>query len=307
MKVTAETARTILEHHFGKFDAEIEEVSGGLANFTYKASIGGAAYVVRIGEEQSKLQYFLKEQWAATKVREARVPVPNILEVGNEASKFPYMIVEWVDGIPATVWPDRIGVVEEMGEYAALIHSIETSGYGHVFDWSSNQLSRNDSWRDYLMHELEISERIELFERYRIFGDEGTARLRSAAKEVMNWSHKPCLNHGDLRLKNVIVDEKGRICAILDWETCVSSVAPYWDMSIALHDLSIDEKDAFIEGYGLSRQEYRNRALGIKFFNIMNYAPVLQAALEEKKEESRKEAVETVKARLRGDLDLYSL
>ena len=50
-------------------------------------------------------------------------------------------------------------------------------------------------------------------------------------------------------MKNVIVNEAGEIKAILDWEDCSSNCAPYWDFSIALHDLSIDGKQKFLEGY----------------------------------------------------------
>ena len=36
------------------------------------------------------------------------------------------------------------------------------------------------------------------------------------------------------------------------WEFCSSNVAPYWDLSLALHDLSIDAKQASLGGYGVS-------------------------------------------------------
>lgn len=67
-------------------------------------------------------------------------------------------------------------------------------------------------------------------------------------------------NHGDLRMKNVLVDQDGGICAILDWEKCMSIVAPHWELALALHDLSIDEKQAFLAGYGLSPEGAGDRA-----------------------------------------------
>ncbi len=41
------------------------------------------------------------------------------------------------------------------------------------------------------------------------------------------------------------------IVAIIECENCVSSITRYWDLSITLHDLSIDAKQKFPEGYGL--------------------------------------------------------
>jgi len=44
------------------------------------------------------------------------------------------------------------------------------------------------------------------------------------------------------------VTDQGEIKAILDWEHCSSNGAPCWGFSIALHDLSIDGKQKFLEG-----------------------------------------------------------
>ncbi len=308
MKVTTDTVHDVIKHHFGKAPKEVRELSGGFANFVYEADVDGDTYIIRIADEQVRLQFFIKEQWAVAKVREMKVPVPEILEVANEASTFPYMIVKRIDGRPANqaVLEERLAVIHEMGKYTALINSTATSGFGHIFDWSSNQLSRKETWKDYLEKELEMEKRLAIFERHKILNEEGMAKLRAGLKEIETWSGKPTLNHGDMRLKNILLNEKGKICAILDWESCVSSIAPQWDLSVALHDLSIDEKDAFIDGYGLSPKEYRNRAYGIKVLNIINYAPFVEMA-QEAKEEKRKVLIEDMKTRLRGDFDLYSL
>jgi len=88
-------------------------------------------------------------------------------------------------------------------------------------------------------------------------------------------------NHGDLRLKNILLDSEGRIAAILDWEKCLSQVAPYWELSIALHDLSIDDKEAFLEGYGLNPANYALSAPAVRFFNILNYSTEVSQAAEQ--------------------------
>ena len=36
----------------------------------------------------------------------------------------------------------------------------------------------------------------------------------------------------------------------------VSGIAPDWELSIALHDLAVDEKDDFTRGYGLTPDEF---------------------------------------------------
>lgn len=303
MKINQDIVTDIIKHHLGKTPKGIQELAGGFANFVYEAKVEDETFIVRISDELFKLQFFLKEQWAVQKARENKVPVPEILEVGNEASNYPYMIVRKVEGYRAEYQENRRDVIKEMGKYLAIINSIPTSGYGHVFDWSSNQLSRKDTWADYLIKELEVEERMAILERHKIINEEGMSSLRSALKEVMKWTTRPTLNHGDMRLKNVILNEKGKIKAILDWEACTSNIAPQWDLSISMHDLSIDERQIFLKGYGLSEQEFRNRSQGMKVLNILNYAPYVELAYENKE----KDLIEIYKTRLRGAHDWFSI
>ena len=111
------------------------------------------------------------------------------------------------------------------------------------------------------------------------------------------------MNHGDLRLKNVIVDDEGRIQAILDWENCSSNLAPQWELSLALHDLSIDSKQEFLRGYGLKPDEIIAMAPLLKALNVINYAPHVKRAVER----NDSDRLEWYRLRFSGALDLYSL
>lgn len=100
-----------------------------------------------------------------------------------------------------------------------------------------------------------------------------------------------------------MVDEKGKITAILDWENCVSSIGPYWDTSIALHDLSIDAQWRYLDGYGLPDKKIAEISDAVKVFNLLNYAPAIERILEKKD----KPKLGHYKLRLKGVLDLFSL
>ena len=127
--------------------------------------------------------------------------------------------------------------------------------------------------------------------------------LERELQKIRRWKGRPSLAHGDIRLKNVVLDKTEKITAILDWENCISSMAPYWELSIALHDLTMDEKETFLEGYGLGLDEYLEIAPSIKALNLLNYAPYLQRALKRKD----KARLQELRARLNGAFDLYSL
>jgi hypothetical protein len=83
----------------------------------------------------------------------------------------------------------------------------------------------------------------------------------------------------------------------------MKNLAPHWESSLALHDLGIDEKQEFLEGYGISKKKFLEIVPLIKAFNIINYAPTIEKMAENKE----KEKLEQYRTRLGGELDLYSL
>lgn len=298
-------ARDIIVHHFGsKKPKRVAAKGGGLTNFVYEVNHDEGNFIVRIGATSAKVNEYLKEQWAIARAGEAGVPTAEVLEVGADVVPLPYMVARKVEGQEATHHPERFAILREMGRLTALIHSIKTSGFGHTFDWSSNRLSRNDTWKDYLHGELKVSSRLELLEKHRMLEAPQLKRLRAIIKHIEGWNTpNAVLNHGDMRLKNVLVGEKGQIAAVLDWEFCSSNVAPYWDLSLALHDLSVDAKHEFLLGYGLSQGEVREIAPVLKAINLLNYAPFVERTAEE----NDIPRLEQYRTRLSGALDLYTL
>jgi len=293
----------VIEHHFCKRPARVKQLSGGLTNYVFEASVGREHVIVRISDDPAKMQAFQKEQWAVRQARREKIPAPEILEVGNAAIEFPYMISMRSDGVDASACPNRAEVIREMGRYAARIHAIKTSGFGSVFDWSRNQLSRNKTWKSFLDDELKIDGRVELLASEKMLPSDGLKSLRAEIRALRGWRGRPSLTHGDLRLKNMLLDAKGRISTILDWENCTSNLAPYWELSIALHDLCIDEKEQFLEGYGLSSRQYSEIARGIKTLNILNYTPTIADAARAKD----RKRLDALRVRLHGSFDLHSL
>jgi hygromycin-B 4-O-kinase len=295
-------AKRIVQHHFGAPASRIVYKSSGRTNYVFAVNHVEGQFVVRISPEPEKINAFRKELWASQKVREVGVPSPEVIAVGNEVAYEPYMITRRVTGSEASHHPRRDRIIHSMGRYAALINSIQTDGFGSNFDWTGDE-KRIDSWQGYLAEEFELEKRVELFSRNRILPDGEVKQLAQIVENAQTNNLNPALNHSDLRLKNVIVDEGGDIAAIIDWEECLSTVAPQWDLSIALHDLSIDEKQIFLDGYGLSDQQIKQMAPLIKAFNILNYSTAIEIAVSK----TDHKALTDLKLRLSGCLDLYSL
>lgn len=296
-------ARAVIEHFLGARPKRIVHLTSGLSNSVFEIDHGEGSFVVRIAPDSARLPAFLKEQWCVQRARNAGVPVAEILEVGQGVIPNPYMIQRLERGEEATHHPQRMSVLHQLGTYARLINSVETEGFGETFDWSSNRLSFNASFKDFLDGELDWHGRLQTLRKQRMIGDKQARAIRKIIGELAVKRGKARLAHGDLRLKNVLVDPSGKIKAIIDWEHCCSTLSPAWELSIALHDLSIDAKHAFLSGYGFGRREIADLAPAIKAFNLLHYAPHVERACEAKDEAK----LEAFRLRLAGTLDLYCL
>ena len=294
-------AKRIVEQFFGKPASRIVYKSSGRTNFVFAVNHVEGQFVVRISPDVNRIDAFQKELLASRKAREAGVPTPEVLAVGQDPDSEPYMITRRVTGIEASQNPKRLRIVHQMGEYAAVINSIATNGFGEKFDWAENG-EKNGDWDNYLQNEFELEKRIQVLSTNEIISPAQLQELEKIIADVKSQPLNTSLNHSDLRLKNVIVDEGGDIAAIIDWEECLSTLAPEWEVSIALHDLTIDEKQAFIDGYGLTVQQVEEMAPLIKAFNILNYAPTIESAVQN----ADQKALDQIKLRLAGSLDLYS-
>ncbi len=295
-------ARKLLKHFYGNKNIRIKSLSGGLSNYVFSASLPENELIVRLSDKQEKITGFLKEQWVVERAREYKIPVPDILEVGNEIIPVPYMVVRKINGEAATDYTERRQLLHDMGKLAAKINTIPTNNFGNVSDWSENILSKNNTWKEYLHKELNVMQRLNTLIKYKMLLPKTGKAIKAHLEEMESWKKKPTLNHGDIRFKNIIIDKQGKIISIIDWENCTSNIAPYWELSIALHDLSIDEQEHFLKGYGITPAAYNKMAPFIKTLNILHYAPIVQKNVIKKKFEK----LAHFKSRINGSLDMYS-
>ncbi len=295
-------ASAVIEALFGKKPEKIDYKTTGLTNYVFEVKVPDGEFIIRISTSPEKIKNFFKEQWVIDRVRKEGVPVAEIIKVGSDIIDAPYMVQKKLDGQVALYHPEKKKILQKMGEYTCLINSIATTGYGNVFDWSSERLSKNFTWAAFLKNEIKLNDRIQILERNKMMSTDALEKLRDNLERIEDLNLPTVLNHGDMRRKNVLVDEKGTINAIIDWEESCSNIAPYWDFSIALHDLSIDDKQFFLEGYGIEPKEYAKIYETIISFNLINYAPIIDE-LAKKNDEIN---LEYYRLRLSGYLDLYT-
>lgn len=292
----------IVRRYFGTPATRIVYKASGLTNYVFAVNHLDGQFVVRISPDPERIGAFRKELWAAEHVRTAGVPSVEILAVGDDLGPEPYMITRRVTGAEATHHPKRERIIHEIGRFAAIINSIPTNGFGTNFEWNDTA-PKIQTWSEYLDQEYQLQSRLDFFATHKILPESELNKLSAIIEQTRTADVKPALNHSDLRLKNVIVDDDGHITAIIDWEECMSAIAPEWELSIALHDLSIDEKHAFIEGYGLAPDKVEQMAPLIKALNILHYQSAIAGAIEQDDQSK----LSVMKLRLNGTLDMFSL
>jgi len=293
---------TLCRHYFGEKPRRVERRGGGLTNLVYEFHAAGADYIARLHADPAQINRYLKEQWAMQHARAHGVPTPEVLEVDVGVVELPSMVSRKIDGSAATDHPQRIETIRELGRIAAKLHHARTHGFGSKFDWSSNRLSHCPTWGDYLDGEFDVGSRIATLARARMLSARQLDTLHASVEAMRGWRKPPVLNHGDLRLKNVVVAPgSGEVLALIDWDESLSAPAPYWDLSIALHDLSLDAKQAFLEGYGMSPQAYTNALPFMRAINTLNYAGTVARLQRDK----RGPGLGWYRARLRGGFDLF--
>ena len=297
-----ECARVVIDHHFGR-PKRVIYLSAGMSNFVFAFSTADGDFIIRISPDAAGIKSFIKEQWAVREASKVGIPAPEILEVGTGMIDHPYMVSRTTKGSEARFHPNRLEILREMGRIGAAINSIKTKGFGETFDWSDNRLSFNNSFKEYLETEYNFGEKIETLKKHRMLSPQQAKKLERTFTEAAKSRAHPVLTHGDLRLKNVIADEDGKIKAIIDWEGCISSIAPAWELSIALHDLGIDEMQFFLEGYGITEKKLSDSMPLIRAFNIANYAAAVAGIAAAK----NKPLLAHYRLRLGGMLDLYSV
>ena len=178
-------AKTIIERHFGKPASRIVYKSSGRTNFVFAVNHVEGQFMVRISPNADNIDAFRKELWASQKAREAGVPSPEVLAVGDDGVSEPYMITRRVTGTEATHHPQRTSIIHEIGRYAATINSIVTTGFGCNFDWTSDG-PKHGTWDSYVKEEFELDKRLELLAQHQILP---AVELQEIASIIENAPH----------------------------------------------------------------------------------------------------------------------
>lgn len=241
-------------------------IGKGIVNQVCLVETESDKVIVRMNDKGT-YQSFIKEKWCIEHAAAVGIPGPEVLSIGifNETA---YMIQTFVDGdngLDSTVFKSDIWM--KLGEYAKRIHSTNVKGFGenlidpiHGEFQSPSHAGSDGSWQGYLQYNINsLTENDRLIELGVITKKE-SKRIRNLFENLQKEKFRFGLCHGDISLKNTIVNQAGQV-TLLDWGSAEVSVVPHVDIihlircQILGEGPSIEEFKAFLDGYGISVKE----------------------------------------------------
>ncbi len=260
-------AEEIIIKETGTPPLDLKPLTGGLDNHVYRARLKDGLKVVRFKKDY--LDTYKKEQWVMEQVAAAGVPTANVHSVGQHG-EYGYIIINWIEGTVGSEYKgDAIPLYRELGRLARLINGIGVEGYGHHLDLSPEPHFR-ETWQQTLDWEWDY-----------IFGNDALLRLnaltpaqlkqaRALLNEMEHWDYPPCLSHNDLYLENAILAHDGTLY-LIDWTLAQGRPAPYFDVGNFLGSAEErEQKEAFLDGYGLNRQQYDQVKTELSSVSLLN-------------------------------------
>jgi aminoglycoside phosphotransferase (APT) family kinase protein len=232
----------------------------GSVNKVFIVEAPNTKLVVRLGDQNESLQEYTKEAWCIYKAALRDVPVAKVLDMGV-IEEHAYMIQAYIAGDEGrnSQFPTS-NIWRQLGRYARLIHSIEVAGFGLKLQ-DLTQGDSQESWLEYLNYNIEsLNENDELI-KLKVVTQAQSGVIRASFENLKRRTFNFGLNHGDVSLKNVIVDESGKV-NLLDWGSAEASIVPHHDLiqMLKMNMLENDPDDAaiqsFLDGYGISQSEF---------------------------------------------------
>lgn len=258
-------------------------IDKGSVNQVFIVETKNSKFVLRMNDANF-LDEYKKEIWSSGRAREKGVSVPTILKIGVFEKKA-FSIQEFIEGFEGRVLPaDKKFIWSTLGEYASRIHRIEVAGFGLKF----GDLIRGNaekSWLEYLDYNVRSLNETDELLKLGVLTKTQSGIVRNVFENLRSRKFAFGLNHGDLSLKNTIVDRFGTV-HLIDWGSSEASIVPHHDliellkMNALENDPDDSEITAFLGGYGISGDEHEALSSDLKSLSLLRAFDKLRWALD---------------------------
>jgi aminoglycoside phosphotransferase (APT) family kinase protein len=217
----------MVEHVGAVAPLSFELIAGGRSNLTFRViDAKGTAYALRRPPTSHVLPTahdMVREHTIISALYPLGIPVaqPLGLCVDEEVNERPFYVMEFVDG---AILRDRAqaeaafdeGIRGVIGDHLAAtlaqLHDVDVEGAG------LGELARHDGYIERQLRRWRTQ-----YEQMHVEGVDHGGLIEAVGDELsakIPNQQRVSVVHGDYRLDNTVLDDSGRVRAILDWEIC---------------------------------------------------------------------------------------
>jgi aminoglycoside phosphotransferase (APT) family kinase protein len=214
----------------------VSALTAGLMNRVFRiTTTSGREYVLRVRTFQHAEygQEFAAERFAYPLIESLGVEVPKLIFADADSNKYgyPYAIFEFVEGRTlddmfsdsSVTQQTKCKLFEQLGRVLGRLHSVRGPGYGTLrrVDHSRDQVLL--FWGNLFTNEADRLSLIDstFAQDFRKAVERWLETLASMEPTLQN----PCLVHGDVHGKNILVTPTGKLI-LIDWEASRFRCAP---------------------------------------------------------------------------------
>lgn len=283
--MTETLAKKIIEDYTGQKVIDVNPIlNRGQVNQLFLLKTLKEKWILRTDLNEDNTNRFKKEMWCSQVVNEQGVLSPKVFTIGLEGGH-PYMIMSYVEGKNGdeAIEDEQDKIWNELGKYARKIHSIPVQGYG---EGMSAPGVFKDSWSRFVNYNISSLTPGDKLIELGVITEKESEKMKNIFLKLLNTNFNFGLVHYDLSLKNTILAAQGEVY-LIDWGSANSAPVPHVDIAEIL-DSSLDENSwrfkLFLEGYGLTFQEFEKLKPEIAKVNLLIHTDKLRWAIDHKKE-----------------------
>jgi aminoglycoside phosphotransferase (APT) family kinase protein len=267
-------------------------IGKGSVNKIFIVGAARSKVVIRMNHDGMAFKDYEKECWCMEKAIAKGIPSPLVLAMGQK-DDVAYMIQSYVDGEHGenSSFENKY-LWTKLGQYAKLIHSIKVIGFGEILSdplrgtfYSPTHDNFDGTWLDFVRYNIEsLTVNDELIK----LGVLTAIQSKSVKRLFENLQEREFhfgLNHGDISLKNTIVNQNGHV-TLLDWGSAEVNIAPHGDFiqlmkcHIEMNNPSASDILAFIDGYGIAPDDFRKMQEEINILLVLRAFDKLRWAID---------------------------
>ena len=276
----------------------------GSVNSTHVVKTDGDTFVVRLNTEESVKRFEL-EKWAINLAIAADVSTPPMIYVG-EMDGIAVSVLPFVPGQNGKEVTNKKELWRALGEYLRKIHNIHVKGYGETLEDPDQHLFKG-SFREYVGYNLESLNAQDPLLKMGVLDERTSNLLQDTFTQLSKTTFQFGLSHGDVSVKNTVVDEKRKVW-LLDWGCAQAQIVPHFDFDGVLGWIKPESEKfaSFLQGYGMTLAEFQLIYPQILDFSLLQATDKLRWAIDKKPANIKKFSVR-LKKKIDAKLQMLGL